>query len=73
MLNIKDCANFIINAYDTFKEEHFDLLEINKLTNEEEMLEEDDESGSDNDDDGNSDKYRKFRNNSDTVISIKIY
>ena len=73
VLNVKDCANFIINAYDTFKEEHFDLLEINKLTNEEEMLEEDDESGSDNDDDGNSDKYRKFRNNSDTVISIKIY
>ena len=28
VLNVKDCANFIINAYNTFKEEHFDLLEI---------------------------------------------
>lgn len=73
VLNVKDCAEFIIHAYNTFKDEHFDLLEINKLANEQDLLETEDDGDSSDDDNDEKQNFRKLDGRTNNAIPIKIF
>eukprot|EP00944_MAST-04C_sp_MAST-4C-sp1_P010222 g10222.t1 len=74
MLMASDCAAFLLDAYNRFKEDHFELLEMGRLSNEFELytLNSDEDDVNDAEDREKSQYNYKSLAKNDTPISIKI-